>query len=274
MEPRDPRLSKTAQMLLHGPPGIGKTLFIAQHKPTLIMHPPTDHLDSIQEPGNVKEMILNDHDDFDQAYEYLQQDGLAKTFPGVDPLDIWVWLDSLSLFQHHGLDEIWKNLIAHKPDRKLWGLDKGEYGRNMERISRRVRELVGLSKSGAFHLGITCHSAMMEDPETEKDMLMPWVQGNMMSTSTMAAMNVVGYYRWARIGKGKKAKRVRVLDFHETDSFKAKDQLNAFGDKGRLVSPTMPEVHRMIRASKKGAKGTGASKAKTKTKRRKSARRK
>lgn len=269
MEPRDPRLSKTAQMLLHGPPGIGKTLLVAQHKPTLIMHPPTDHLDSIKEPGNVKELILNDHDDSDQAYEFLQQGGLDKTFPGVDPLDIWVWLDSLSLFQNHGLDEIWNNLIAAHPHRKEWGMDKGEYGRNMERISRRVRELVGLSKAGAFHLGITCHSELMYDPETDSDKLMPYVQGKNMSTSTMAAMNLVGYYRWARIGKGKQAKRVRVIDFHETDSFKAKDQLNAFGSKGRIVSPTMPEVHRLIRKSK----GAGDKPTKAK-RRRKGARRK
>lgn len=259
MEPRKPQLGKSAQLLIHGEPGIGKTLLIAQQPKTLIMHPPTDHLDSIENPSNVEEIILGDHDDFDQAFEYLQQGGGEKYD--------WVWLDSLSLFQDHGLDEIWKNLIAHKPDRKLWGLDKGEYGRNMERISRRIRELVGLSMTGAFHLGVTCHSAMMEDPETEKDMWMPYVQGNMMSTRTMAAMNLVGYYRWVRVGKGKSAKRVRCLDFHETDSFKAKDQLNVFGDKGRLVSPTMPEIHRLISTKKAG----GSSKRKAKPKRRKGA---
>jgi DNA polymerase III delta prime subunit len=258
MEPRKPQLGKSAQLLLHGPPGIGKTLLIAQQPRTLIMHPPTDHLDSIQKPGNVEEIILGDHDDFDQAFEYLQQGGGEK-------FD-WVWLDSLSLFQDHGLDEIWKNLIAAHPHRAEWGMDKGEYGRNMERISRRVRELVGLSMSGMFHLGITCHTEMLFDPETEKDMLMPWVQGKNMSTKTMAAMNLVGYYRWARQGKGKGAKRVRVLDFHETDSFKAKDQLNVFGAKGRLVSPTMPEIHRLISTKK-----AGGSKSKAKPKRRKGA---
>lgn len=261
MKPRDPQLGKSAQMLIHGPPGIGKTLLIAQQPRTLILHPPTDHLDSIQKPGNVKEIVLNDHDDADQAYQFLQQGGS-------DEFD-WVWLDSLSLFQDHGLDEIWKNLIAKYPHRKEWGLDKGEYGRNMERISRWVRQMVGLSASGAFHFGITCHSMEMYDPETEKDMLMPYVQGKNMSTRTMAAMNVVGYYRWARIGKGKTAKRVRVLDFQESEAFKAKDQLQVFGEKGRLVSPTMPDIHRAITSKKKGG-----SAAKAKPKRRKRARRK
>lgn len=259
MEPRSPELGKSAQMLLHGPPGIGKTLLIAQQPKTLILHPPTDHLDSIQKPSNVKEWILNDHDDADQAHQYLQQGGS-------DAFD-WVWLDSLSLFQEHGLDEIWNNLIAAKPHRKEWGLDKGEYGRNMERISRWIRQMVGLSMSGAFHFGVTCHSIMMEDPETEKELWMPEVQGKKMPTRTMGAMNVVGYYRWARIGKGKGAKRVRVLDFHEGKSFKAKDQLNVFGEKGRLVSPTMPDIHRAISTKKKGAKPKSKSKPRKRARR-------
>jgi hypothetical protein len=246
-------------MLIHGPPGIGKTLLIAQQPRTLIMHPPTDHLDSIHKPSNVEEIILGDHDDFDQAFEYLQQGG-GEEFD-------WVWLDSLSLFQDHGLDEIWKNLIAAKPNRKEWGLDKGEYGRNMERIARRTRELVGLSMTGMFHLGITCHTEMLYDPETEKDMLMPWVQGKGMSTRTMAAMNLVGYYRWVAVKKGNKKRRARVLDFHETEAFKAKDQLNVFGESGRLISPTMPDIHRAIATKKKG--GSTAA-----PKRRKRARRK
>lgn len=263
MEPRKPQLGRSAQLLLHGPPGIGKTLLIAQQPKTLIMHPPTDHLDSIQKPSNVEEIILNDHDDFDQAFEYGQQGGFEKYD--------WVWLDSLSLFQDHGLDEIWANLIAAHPHRKEWGMDKGEYGRNMERISRRVRELVGLSMTGMFHLGITCHTELMYDPETEKDMLMPWVQGKNMSTKTMAAMNLVGYYRWATVKRGNKKQRVRVLDFHESESFKAKDQLNVFGKSGRIVSPTMPQIHEAISTKKKGGAKRGAAKAK---RRRKGTRRK
>lgn len=262
MKPRKVQTGKSAQMLIHGPPGIGKTLLIAQQPNTLIMHPPTDHLDSIQTPSNVEEIILGDHDDFDQAFEFLQQGGGEKYD--------WVWVDSLSLFQDHGLDEIWKNLIASKPHRKEWGLDQGEYGRNMERIARRTRELVGLSQTGMFHLGITCHTEMLYDPETEQDKLMPWVQGKGMSTRTMAAMNLVGYYRWAVVKKGSKKTRVRVLDFHETDSFKAKDQLNVFGASGRIVSPTMPDIHKAISTKKKG----GGSSAKPKVKRRKRARRK
>lgn len=265
MQPQAVKLGDTAQMLIHGPPGIGKTLLIAQQPRTLILHPPGDHLDSIQEPKNVEEIILNDHDDADQAYQYLQQGG-------GDKYD-WVWLDSLSLFQDYGLDEVWKNLIAKYPHRKEWGLDKGEYGRNMERISRWVRQMVGLSKSGAFHFGITCHSDEMEDPETEKVMLMPYVQGKKMSTRTMAGMNVVGYYRWVKMGKGKTAKRVRCLDFHETETFKAKDQLNVFGEKGRLVSPTMPQIHGAISTKKKGGGKSKRKAAAVKPKRRKRARR-
>lgn len=266
MKPQAVKLGDTAQMLIHGPPGIGKTLLIAQQPRTLILHPPGDHLDSIQEPKNVHEIILNDHDDADQAYQYLQQNGS-------DAYD-WVWLDSLSLFQDYGLDEIWKNLIAKYPHRKEWGLDKGEYGRNMERISRWVRQMIGLSKSGAFHFGITCHSMMMEDPEQDdKEVLMPYVQGKNMSTRTMAGMNVVGYYRWVKMGKGKAAKRVRCLDFHETETFKAKDQLNVFGEKGRLVSPTMPQIHGAISTKKKGGGKSKRKAAAAKPKRRKRARR-
>lgn len=218
-------------MLIFGRSGIGKTRLIGGGPNTLIVHPPTDHLDSIRS-GDAKEKVVNDWDDMTEVYEYLRHGGNAN--------HDWVWLDSISLFQDTGLDDIWEGVIADKPHRAKHGADKGEYGINMQRLARWVRHMVALE---GFNFGITAHQADLND-EDDNALLMPYVQGKNMSNKICGYMNVVAYLEMV---KGK-----RVLRTTATDRYYAKDQYDAFPN-GRLVEPTMAKIIKAIEASRNGA---------------------
>jgi hypothetical protein len=171
----------------------------------------------------------------------------------------WVWLDSISLFQDTGLDDIWSDIIARKPDRMRYGLDRGDYGVNMFRLGQWVRHMVGAE---TVNLGITAHPTEMdnpyvEDPDDANTILMPYVQGKNMSDKVCGYMNIVGYMRPV---KDKKTGNMRrVLSVELTERWYGKDQFNAFPN-GRMVDPTIPRIIAAIRSeatpisrSKKGA---------------------
>jgi hypothetical protein len=130
---REVGASKTLNTLVYAMWGVGKTVFVGSGGPrTLILRPPTDHTDSIISHYPVgkrpKEWVITDWDVMDEAGEYLRLHGREWE---------WVWLDSLSLWQDTGLDDIWAATVERNPARnaKHAGMDKGEYGRNMDRIS-------------------------------------------------------------------------------------------------------------------------------------------
>ena len=222
--------SSKINFLLYGPPGSGKTRLMGQRERTLIVHPPTDHMDSIRTSG-AEEWVVHDWGEMNNVGEYAQHDG-AKDFD-------WIWLDSISLFQDAGLDDIWDGVIAQKPHRAQYSLDKGEYGINMWRLQQWVRRMVGIR---GFNFGITAHPQELENPITQELKLQPWVQGKNMSTKIQGYMNVVGYLEV--VHQDGKAPR-RVLRTAGTERFEAKDQFDAFLG-GRLVDPTMERFEAAI----------------------------
>lgn len=238
--------SKKINLCVYGPPGIGKTRFIgtcAEAGPTLILRPPVDHTDSIVD-HEVDEWVLHDWGEADDALLYLRNEGAEKYKGG------WVWLDSLSLWQDQGLDDLWEKIIVEKPHRARWGLDKGDYHINMQRIGRWIRHMVGCPH---WNFGVTCHPRVTESTEDEEDpveKLMPWVQGKMMAPKVCGYMNVVGYMEWEKMRK----RDVRVLHMNSTDKYYAKDQFSCFED-GRLINPTMPKL---LDAISKGKNSSGA----------------
>jgi hypothetical protein len=231
---------------LYGPPGIGKTRMIGTGPRTLIVRPPTDHTESIR-GGDAQEKVVNDWDDLNNVYEYLRHGG-AEDWD-------WVWLDSISLFQDHGLDDIWESVVAEKPHRAKHGVDKGEYGVNMHRLGLWVRHMVGLP---GFNFGVTAHPAELANPEDEL-ILMPYVQGRNMSNKVCGYMNIVAYLE---IKQGK-----RVLRTAATERYYAKDQFDAF-ENARMVEPTMPKIIAAIDKAR-GDKGSKPTPAKRRTSRRK-----
>jgi len=229
--------SSKINFLLYGPPGAGKTRMMGSNQRTLIVHPPTDHMDSIRVSG-AEEWIVPDWGEMNNVGEFARHDG-AKYYD-------WIWLDSISLFQDAGLDDIWSGVIGQKPHRAEYSLDKGEYGINMWRLQTWVRNMVGLR---GFNFGITAHPQELENPITGEMKLQPWVQGKNMSTKIQGYMNVVGYLEVVH-QDGKEPRR--VLRTWGTEKFEAKDQFDAFPN-GRLVDPTMEKFEKAIAKARRSS---------------------
>ncbi len=218
---------KKVSMLIHGHSGTGKTRLIGTGgKGTLIVKPPIEHTDSIRSPG-AEQWEVTDWDDMWEVHDYLRQGGHQNH-------DI-VCLDSISLFQDSGLDDIFQHAVDRKPSRKEYDLDKGEYGINMARLGRWVRHMVGMP---GFDFIVTGHSFAYDDLDGR---LWPYIQGKRMPEKICGYMNVVGYLE---VKQGK-----RVMRFGETGDYFAKDQFDAFG-KGRMVEPTLPKLMQTIKAAR------------------------
>lgn len=179
----------------------------------------------------------------DEVFEHLRHEG--DKYP-------WVWFDSISAYQDIGLDDLWETIIIEKPARKRYGLDKGDYWINMQRLGRFVRDIATLSDSGMFHFGITAWPVELrpnpEDPEVDLKQ-MPWVQGKNMAMKTCGYVNIVAYGDITPKG-------TRRLNFMETDhhyakvQFDGKDGPGTFkGSKYQLLNPTMPKIIDMVKKS-------------------------
>ena len=227
--------SKKISMCVYGAPGSGKTRLAGTGgEGTLIVRPPTDHTDSIRTQG-VEEWEVHDWSEMLNVHEYLRHDG-AKDFD-------WVWLDSISLFQDTGLDDIWAGVIAAKPHRAEWGLDRGEYNVNMWRLQQWVRHVVGIP---GFHFGVTAHPAEIPNPVSGEVKLAPWVQGKNMSQKVQGYMNMVAYLE---VVVDKEGETRRVLRTKGDERYEAKDQFDAFPN-GRLSDPTIDKIVESINATR------------------------
>ena len=217
-----------------GIPGSGKTrLAGSSGKRTLILRPPTDHTDSLGVSSGVDEWIMRDWDDMNESSDFMRSDEAGKMYD-------WIWLDSISLFQDTGLDHIWADTLARKPDRGKYGLDKAEYGINMFRLGQWVRHVVGME---AFNFGITAHQFETTDVNDDP-VCMPWVQGNQMAEKICGYMNVVGHLE----GKVKNGQPYNVLNTRHEGLYYAKDQYNKIG---KMVNPTIPKIMAAINGAAK-----------------------
>lgn len=232
--------SRFWNLLLYAPPGTGKTRFVGTGKNVLIIRPPTDHTDSIRGAAsrNIKEFVANGWSDMDLVFQHLDDEG--------DQYDI-VALDSISLFQDQGLDDIWEQVLTEKPQRRRYGMDVQEYGINMHRLGLWVRGVVGLQK---FNFIVTAHPFWGKNIDDE-ELLMPWVQGRNMPEKICGCMNMVGYMDVKKVKlKGESAgKRRRVIFFEATDRYYAKDQFDAFPG-NKLVDPTIDKLEKGIKAAR------------------------
>lgn len=231
-------VSEHLRIALNGGPGIGKSRVVgtsAKLGPTLVIRPPTDHLDALlpEDRAVVKEWIVRDWDDLGQVEEYLRAEGGKWE---------WVWLDSLSLAQDHLLDDELETEIAmsRNPDRGKYGPDKPVYGRNFYKIASFLRNVIG---PDTFNFGWTSHPERLKSPDQDDEgdpieKLMPWVQGRNMSPKCCGYMNMVLYMSRSKTGR-------RRLFGQSTDVFYAKDQFDAIPAEG-LWDPTMPKLLELI----------------------------
>lgn len=239
--------------LIFGDPGIGKTTLLGtggKLYKTLIVRPPTDHTDPIIGSG-CKETIVRDWTEIWEVLDYLRHEGHEWD---------WVWLDSISLMQDFGLDDVYENILDRKGPkgslaraaREQFGPDQGEYRVNMWRLEQWIRHTVGAAD---FNFGVTAHPFWYEPKDEDiEPYLMPWVQGKNMPNKICGMMNLVGYYQLReREVKGEK-KLSRVLHTNKSTTwygkcqFKMPDGSGAFGDSGTIVNPTIPKMMEAIDA--------------------------
>jgi hypothetical protein len=240
--------STKTSMGLFGPPGAGKTRLIANGagSRSLIMRPPTDHPNAVDTDPKPLEAVVHNWSETTEVVDWVVHDGGKE-------LD-WFWWDSLSLFQDHGVDDVFEFAVAQSrnPHRALYGPDKGEYGINMDRIKKHMRDLVACSH---VNVGFTAHPIILPnpsfDPEDENspaELIQPWIQGKQMIPTVCGYMNVVLYLFEGSAGE-------RILTSRSSGRYFVKDQLNAM-PKGRLVNPTWADVDKLYGAQRRPARRT------------------
>lgn len=243
------------KMLVFGEPGVGKTRLITTRPNTLIIRPPGDSLDAVEDPSNYEQITVTDWADMNNVFEWGQHGNFAKYD--------WVWLDSLSLWQDYGLDDVFQDAVDRKPSRAEYGPDQGEYGINMRRIEKWIRDVSGIADTGAFNFGITCHPFEWYHPVKEEDVFAPWIQGKGMVPKITGYMKVVAYLMNVEAKEGKSAQQVLLTD---AKGFFGKDQyfFTTEFKSGRrgMVAPSMPKIEKAIKEAR--AKKSASEKKTTK----------
>jgi len=242
-------------------PGWGKTSLIgtsAEVGRTLIIRSSMDLMPSriLKIPG-LDQFIADTHEKMLEVQQFLRM---------ADHGYLWVWWDCVSVAQDVLLDDVWQATVAEKPARAFKvgpdgkpglpnmspssGLDKGEYGRNMERIQQWVRHIVGCN---TFHFGMTFHPHEGPHPTNDEggDLLRPFVQGKNMTEKLSGYCNMIGFLEVMENDEQK----WRRLHVAENSRFYAKDQYDAFLPKGYTDNPTIPKI--MAAAEKARGKPLG-----------------
>lgn len=228
-------------MLVYGLPGIGKTrLMGSSERKTLILHPPTDHVDSIPAGGNAEHIEMSDHREMLDAFQALHQkaDGFDHEV---------VVLDGITLMEEYGMDDVFQAAVDRNPHRAEFGWDKGEYGINRSRLTKWIRDMVGLCKAGQFDFYMTAHVMNWEDPVTSEELWVPAFGSARtgLSAKLCGYMNIVAYYGMS----GSKDEKQRTL-LVDADGFIGKDQYDCFPKlkSGRhgFVNPTLSDVEAAI----------------------------
>jgi hypothetical protein len=259
--------SGSVKILVCSASGWGKTRLAGTSRgpkgKSLFIRPPVDYTDSVNPEDKPfwEEWVVADWTQMEECFEMLRHEGREKYD--------WVWFDSISGYQDIGLDDLWVQIIDEKPARKRWGMDKGDYWINMQRLGRWVRDVATLSDTGAFNFGITAWpkelSPSPDDVEVGEK-LMPWVQGKNMAMKTCGYVNVVAFGDFTEKG-------TRQLHFMEDERVYAKCQFDGTNAPGsvramnyRMLRPTMPKIMKMIEAS--GGPGPQTKPTRAKTRRR------
>lgn len=224
------------RMLMYSDPGVGKTTVLGTSPRCLIVGA-DPNLQAAAFAGSTAEVWpADDWSDMYAVHEYMTGEG-CKEFD-------WVWLDSLTLWQDKGLDDIMKILVAEKSNRTIDRPDRGEYGMNMNRVNIWIRDMISLP----VNFGITAHRTVTMTPDGD-EIFGPLIAGKDMSPKIQGWMNVVGMLKKAKNSQGE---TVRVLITDGGDDCQAKDGFGgALG--GTMVNPTIPKIVKAIEVKRAGA---------------------
>lgn len=222
--------------LIHGDPGCGKTPMIAQLDKCLILDGEggDSTVAAAINGSTAHRWVMDDWTAMEEAYEFAKHDNArTKEFE-------WIWLDPLSLFQEVGLDHIMTDLVAAKSNRVMWGADKGEYGQNMNRISKWVRDMKGLP----VNFGIITHTFRVEDVRTGELVFMPMVTGKGMSTKIAGYFGLVTYMDVIEDDEGKPVPRLRT---QKSEEYFCRNRYG--GLPGLIKNPDAKAIYRKISQS-------------------------
>lgn len=218
---------------LYADNGTGKTSLITTEPSTLVLQADpggTTTAASMGRAGRFK--VIDGWQDLDDTEEYFRNGPGCKRYK-------WVWLDSVSLFQEIGLEQIMVDLIkSGKHHRHVWRPDKGEYGENMNRLKLFVRHMCGLP----VNFGFTAFPFRTEDEQTGEIQYLPWVQGRGMPNALCGMVDVIGYMRIIQ----KDGVDHQAVYFKKKDMYYAKDRFGALPP--AMLDPTIPKIESMIKA--------------------------
>lgn len=250
--------------MLYSFPGWGKTSYLgtaaAAGMKALLIRSPMDQVPARILQSGTDEVIVKNWEDMTGGDGIL--DFLRYSQHGYE----WVFFDSISIIQDVLLDDVWAGVIADKPGRAFKlddsgkitgpnlsptsGLDRGEYGRNMERLQQFIRHIVGVN---AYHFVITAHPHEGQHPSNDEGgfLLRPWIQGKNMTEKFCGYCNMVSFME---VIEEDDDTLIRRMHFRESPRYYAKDLFDAFPD-GYLDDPTIPKVLAAVEAAKTGKNG-------------------
>lgn len=221
------------RMMVVGIPGAGKSPLAGTSPRGIVFRPPTESSVSMASLGSTcDEWVFTDWSDMDDIKEYMRNEGHRQYS--------WWWLDNITLAQEVLLDDVFEDVVLRKgQERAQFGPDRGEYGVNMHRLGKWVRDMLTVPT----HMGITAHPLHYTDSNGQ-EWVMPGIQGKNMPEKICGYMNLIGHLH-AHTRKGT-TKEYRVLTTRINGIYYAKDQFNALG--GRMVSPTIPKIEAAVQA--------------------------
>jgi hypothetical protein len=237
IRPLDEGLTNFIRMIVYGDPGVGKTPFAATAPNALMLEADRGEQSAVINGSTAKKWVLEDYNDSTEAYEYLRHGG-TKDFE-------WLILDGITMFQERGLDHIMADLVASKPHRQLWGPDKGEYGQNMNRIAKFIRDLKDLP----INLILTAHAMVSERELADGSIvtnMMPAIQGRLMPQKICGYVGIVGHLQTLPSKRNKEGE-YPVFSTRRRDGWYGKDRYSAIG---RMPNPTVPKIIAAIEARK------------------------
>jgi AAA domain len=273
------------RMMLYAYPGWRKTSFVATTPDagfkTLLIRTPLDQIPKRALDSGMDEVVINNWEDMmggDGVLDWLRYDKHGYEF---------VWWDNVSVDQDVLLDDVWAGTVAEKPHRAYKigqtgeieglnlsptsGLDRGEYGRNMERIQQFVRHIVGIN---SFHIGFTAHPIEDQHPTNDEggSLLVPYIQGKGMTPKICGYCNIIAFNE---LREDEDPTYTR-MHFRENSRFYAKDLYDAFPD-GYMDNPTVPKLMEAVTGtanltSRRGRRRGAAPTAQARPGRRKGAR--
>lgn len=245
VQPRPVQPGRSVSMLVFGLPGAGKTRLATSAGRVLVVHPPTDHTDSVTPRAGVDEIIVDDHAKHLEVFQWGQQGG----FKDYD----WVWDDGITLMEEHGLADVFAAEIARHPHRADYGPDKSEYGINRSRLMNHIRNMIGLAKNGDFNYGLTAHVMELHDPVNERELWAPAFGSakTQLGLKLAAMFNIVAYMQ-SNEKEGEERQETLTVD---SDGFVGKDQFQCFPKlkSGRhgFINPTMADVEAALSKRRK-----------------------